>query len=94
MSHSHERCFRDICTGYYIALIEVVVLGPIHGFILFTFWTEDNTCTLPLVVILWIQSFFFDKCVTHLSYDCQISISICGFIVGVVIVVDGSDVCF
>ena len=45
--------------GDYIALIEVVVLGPIHGFILFTFWTEDNTCTLPLVVILWIQSFFF-----------------------------------
>ena len=38
--------------------------------------------------------FSFDKCVTHLSYDCQISISICGFIVGVVIVVDGSDVCF
>ena len=38
--------------GDYIALIEVVVLGPIHGFICFIVWTEDNTCTLPLLVIL------------------------------------------
>ena len=36
----------------YIVLIEVVVLGPIYGFIWFIFWTEDNTYTLPLDVIL------------------------------------------
>ena len=67
MPYSHAKYFSSIYVDDYIALIEVVVLGPICGFICFILWTEDNTCILPLVVILWIQSFLFLINVLHLS---------------------------